>query len=154
MMIPEAWENHADMTPERKAIYRYHSCLMEPWDGPASVVFTDGTLVGAVLDRNGLRPSRYWVTDDDIVVRDVVRRYLERDGLQVSIAHNGAASMYKGLKYDPSTDLVPVSLIAESAGVLIVNPAVPARTMTSVNSYTTQWDTICGNECSIRSEIS
>ena len=68
MMIPEAWENHADMTPERKAFYRYHSCLMEPWDGPASVVFTDGTLVGAVLDRNGLRPSRYWVTDDGLVV--------------------------------------------------------------------------------------
>ena len=68
MMIPEAWENHADMTPERKAFYRFHSCLMEPWDGPASVVFTDGTVVGAVLDRNGLRPSRYWVCDDGLVV--------------------------------------------------------------------------------------
>ncbi|HNI35962.1 MAG TPA: glutamate synthase central domain-containing protein, partial [Microthrixaceae bacterium] len=68
MMIPEAWENHADMSPERRAFYRYHSCLMEPWDGPASVVFTDGTLVGAVLDRNGLRPSRYWVTEDGLVV--------------------------------------------------------------------------------------
>jgi len=68
MMIPEAWENHADMSPERKAFYRYHSCLMEPWDGPASVVFTDGTVVGAVLDRNGLRPSRYWVCDDGLVV--------------------------------------------------------------------------------------
>jgi glutamate synthase (NADPH/NADH) large chain len=68
MMIPEAWENHAEMTPDRRDFYRYHSCLMEPWDGPASVVFTDGTLVGAVLDRNGLRPSRYWVCDDGLIV--------------------------------------------------------------------------------------
>ncbi|HYO85536.1 MAG TPA: glutamate synthase large subunit [Dermatophilaceae bacterium] len=68
MMIPEAWENHAEMDPERKAFYEYHSAFMEPWDGPACVTFTDGTLVGAVLDRNGLRPSRYWVTDDGLVV--------------------------------------------------------------------------------------
>ena len=68
MMIPEAWENHAEMDPERRAFYEFHSTLMEPWDGPACVIFTDGTLVGAVLDRNGLRPSRYWVTDDGLVV--------------------------------------------------------------------------------------
>ncbi|GGC64313.1 glutamate synthase large subunit [Hoyosella rhizosphaerae] len=68
MMIPEAWERHESMDPARKAFYQYHSCLMEPWDGPASVCFTDGTLVGAVLDRNGLRPSRIWVTDDGLVV--------------------------------------------------------------------------------------
>ncbi len=68
MMIPEAWENHTEMSQERKDFYRYHGCLMEPWDGPASVVFTDGTQVGAVLDRNGLRPSRYWVCDDGLVV--------------------------------------------------------------------------------------
>ena len=68
MMIPEAWENHTSMDPAKKAFYRYHSCLMEPWDGPASVVFTDGTVVGAVLDRNGLRPSRFWVMDDGLVV--------------------------------------------------------------------------------------
>ncbi|MEZ5322754.1 MAG: hypothetical protein R2698_11910 [Microthrixaceae bacterium] len=68
MMIPEAWENHTEMPADRRAFYQYHSCLMEPWDGPASVVFTDGTVVGAVLDRNGLRPSRYWVTDDGFVV--------------------------------------------------------------------------------------
>ncbi len=68
MMIPEAWENHATMDPARRAFYRFHSSLMEPWDGPASVAFSDGTVVGAVLDRNGLRPSRYWVTDDDLVV--------------------------------------------------------------------------------------
>ena len=68
MMIPEAWENHESMDPARRAFYQFHSCLMEPWDGPASVVFTDGTVVGAVLDRNGLRPSRYWVTEDGLVV--------------------------------------------------------------------------------------
>jgi len=68
MMIPEAWENHATMSAEKRAFYRYHSCLMEPWDGPASIAFTDGTVIGAVLDRNGLRPSRYWVTDDDRVI--------------------------------------------------------------------------------------
>jgi len=68
MMIPEAWENHAEMDAARRDFYRFHACLMEPWDGPASVVFTDGTVVGAVLDRNGLRPSRYWVCDDGLVV--------------------------------------------------------------------------------------
>jgi len=68
MMIPEAWENHATMTPEKRAFYRYHGSLMEPWDGPASIAFTDGTVIGAVLDRNGLRPSRYWVTDDNRVI--------------------------------------------------------------------------------------
>ena len=68
MMIPEAWENHAEMDASRRAFYAFHSALMEPWDGPACVVFTDGTQIGAVLDRNGLRPSRYWVTDDGLVV--------------------------------------------------------------------------------------
>ncbi|MFI5046414.1 MAG: glutamate synthase large subunit, partial [Acidimicrobiia bacterium] len=68
MMIPEAWEHHATMAPETRAFYRYHASLMEPWDGPASIAFTDGTVIGAVLDRNGLRPSRFWVTDDDRVI--------------------------------------------------------------------------------------
>ena len=68
MMIPEAWENHATMGEGRRSFYRYHASLMEPWDGPAAVTFTDGTVVGAVLDRNGLRPARYWVTDDGLVV--------------------------------------------------------------------------------------
>ena len=68
MMIPEAWENHTSMDPVKRAFYQFHSSLMEPWDGPASVCFTDGSVIGAVLDRNGLRPSRYWVTDDDLVV--------------------------------------------------------------------------------------
>ncbi|HYA68571.1 MAG TPA: glutamate synthase subunit alpha, partial [Acidimicrobiales bacterium] len=68
MMIPEAWENHATMDESRRAFYRFHASLMEPWDGPAAVVFTDGTVAGAVLDRNGLRPARYWVTDEGLVV--------------------------------------------------------------------------------------
>ena len=68
MLIPEPWSGHASMSPEKKAFYEYHSCLMEPWDGPASVAFTDGKSIGAVLDRNGLRPSRYVVTKDDLVV--------------------------------------------------------------------------------------
>ncbi|MBK7125508.1 MAG: glutamate synthase large subunit [Dehalococcoidia bacterium] len=68
MLIPEAWQGHESMSAEKKAFYEYHSCLMEPWDGPASVAFTDGKDIGATLDRNGLRPSRYYVTDDDIVI--------------------------------------------------------------------------------------
>ena len=68
MMIPEAWENHETMSQEQRDFYRFHAAMMEPWDGPASVTFTDGEMIGAVLDRNGLRPSRYWVTDDDLVV--------------------------------------------------------------------------------------
>ena len=68
MMIPEPWTNHESMSDEKKAFYEYHSCLMEPWDGPASIAFTDGYQIGAVLDRNGLRPSRYYVTKDDLVI--------------------------------------------------------------------------------------
>src|SRR5262245_18367204 len=68
MMIPEPWAGHESMSEERKAFYEYHGCLMEPWDGPASIAFTDGTVIGAVLDRNGLRPSRYYVTKDGLVV--------------------------------------------------------------------------------------
>ncbi len=68
MMIPEAWENHETMDPARRAFYEYHSSLMEPWDGPAFVAFTDGASIGAVLDRNGLRPGRFWVTNDGLVV--------------------------------------------------------------------------------------
>ena len=68
MMIPEPWTKHESMSAEKKAFYEYHSCLMEPWDGPASIAFTDGRQIGAVLDRNGLRPSRYYVTKDDLVI--------------------------------------------------------------------------------------
>jgi glutamate synthase (NADPH) large chain len=68
MMIPEPWENHEEMTPQRRGFYQFHAALMEPWDGPALIAFTDGSVIGAVLDRNGLRPGRYWVTSDGLVV--------------------------------------------------------------------------------------
>ena len=68
MMIPEPWENHSTMDERRKAFYEYHAAMLEPWDGPASIVFTDGRQIGATLDRNGLRPSRYCITDDDMVI--------------------------------------------------------------------------------------
>lgn len=68
MMVPEPWSNHESMDAAKKAFYAYHSCLMEPWDGPAAMGFTDGTIVGATLDRNGLRPSRYYVTNDDMII--------------------------------------------------------------------------------------
>ncbi|HEY7145190.1 MAG TPA: glutamate synthase central domain-containing protein, partial [Streptosporangiaceae bacterium] len=68
MMIPEPWENHGEMDPARRAFYRFHATLMEPWDGPALIAFTDGSVIGAVLDRNGLRPGRYWLTRDGLVV--------------------------------------------------------------------------------------
>lgn len=68
MMVPEAWQKHESMPEEKRAFYEYFSCMMEPWDGPASIVFTDGNYIGAVLDRNGLRPSRYYLTTDDRVI--------------------------------------------------------------------------------------
>lgn len=68
MMVPEAWENHESMSQAKRDFYEYHACLQEPWDGPASIVFTDGHYIGALLDRNGLRPSRYYVTKDDRVI--------------------------------------------------------------------------------------
>ncbi|MFA7405651.1 MAG: glutamate synthase large subunit [Pelobacteraceae bacterium] len=68
MMVPEPWENHSGMSDEKRAFYEYHSCLMAPWDGPAAIAFTDGRSIGAVLDRNGLRPSRYYITNDDLVI--------------------------------------------------------------------------------------
>ena len=79
MMIPEAWENHTDMDPARRAFYEFHATFMEPWDGPANVSFTDGTVIGAVLDRNGLRPGRFWVTDDGLVVLASEAGVLELD---------------------------------------------------------------------------
>jgi glutamate synthase (NADPH/NADH) large chain len=83
MMIPEAWERHESMDPARRAFYQYHASLMEPWDGPASMTFTDGTIIGAVLDRNGLRPSRIWVTDDGLVVMASEAGVLDLDPAKV-----------------------------------------------------------------------
>ena len=68
MLVPEAWEKHKSMDESKKAFYKFNSCIMEPWDGPASIPFTDGTYIGALLDRNGLRPSRYSVTKDGYVI--------------------------------------------------------------------------------------
>ena len=68
MMIPVPWEKHQDMEQSKHDFYKFHACLMEPWDGPASIAFSDGVQIGAVLDRNGLRPSRYYVTSDDKVI--------------------------------------------------------------------------------------
>ena len=68
MLIPEPWENHESMDPALRDFYRFHASVLEPWDGPALIAFTDGRQIGAMLDRNGLRPSRYWVTDDDLVI--------------------------------------------------------------------------------------
>ena len=83
MMIPEAWENNTEMQPARRAFYEYHAALMEPWDGPAGVAFTDGTVIGAVLDRNGLRPARWWHTSDDLVVLASEAGVLEIDPADV-----------------------------------------------------------------------
>ena len=90
MMIPEPWAGHESMSPALKAFYEYHSSLMEPWDGPASIAFTDGTVIGAVLDRNGLRPSRYYVTKDDLVIMASEVGVL--DVPPENILHQGAAA--------------------------------------------------------------
>ncbi len=87
MMIPEAWENNPELTPDLRAFYQYHSTLMEPWDGPACLHFTDGTLIGAVLDRNGLRPGRYWVTEDGLVVLASESGVLDLD--PATVVHKG-----------------------------------------------------------------
>ena len=85
MMIPEPWENHESMDAERRAFYEFHSCLMEPWDGPASMAFTDGKFIGACLDRNGLRPSRYYVTKDDVVIMASEAGVLPVDPARIAI---------------------------------------------------------------------
>jgi len=85
MLIPEAWQNHQTMSDEKKAFYEYHSCLMEPWDGPASIPFTDGVCIGAVLDRNGLRPSRYTVTRDGLVVMASETGVLDIDPANIAL---------------------------------------------------------------------
>ncbi len=84
MLIPEAWHHHTEMSPDKKAFYEYHACLMEPWDGPASIPFTDGQVIGAVLDRNGLRPSRYTVTKDGLVILGSETGVLEIDPSNVA----------------------------------------------------------------------
>ncbi|HIG16102.1 MAG TPA: glutamate synthase subunit alpha, partial [Candidatus Handelsmanbacteria bacterium] len=87
MMIPEPWERHENMSDEKRAFYEFHACMMEPWDGPASVAFTDGSVVGAALDRNGLRPSRYYVTKDDRIIMGSEVGVLEVD--DENVLHKG-----------------------------------------------------------------
>jgi glutamate synthase (NADPH/NADH) large chain len=89
MMIPEAWEHADQMDPARRAFYGFHASLMEPWDGPACVTFTDGAVIGAVLDRNGLRPGRWWRTTDDLVVLASEAGVLEIDPSQVQDIRRG-----------------------------------------------------------------
>ena len=100
MMIPEAWENNKKMDAKKRAFYRFHASLMEPWDGPACVAFTDGTLIGAVLDRNGLRPSRYWVTKDDILIMASEVGVVDID--QANVVHKGRLQPGKMLLVDTS----------------------------------------------------
>lgn len=113
MMIPEAWENHATMDPARKAFYEYHSLLMEPWDGPAAVSFTDGTLVGATLDRNGLRPARFWITDDGLVVL----------ASEVGVLEIDPATIVKKGRVAPGT----MFLVDTEKGVLISDEDIKAQ---------------------------
>lgn len=87
MMVPEAWENSAEIDPALRAFYEYHAALIEPWDGPACLTFTDGTLIGAVLDRNGLRPGRFWVTEDGLVVLASEAGVLDLD--PATVVHKG-----------------------------------------------------------------
>ena len=100
MMIPEPWDKHAHMSPEKRAFYEYHSHLMEPWDGPASIGFSDGTVVGAVLDRNGLRPSRYIATKDGLVVMASEVGVLEID--PANVAYKGRLEPGRMLLVDTS----------------------------------------------------
>ena len=101
MMIPEAWEQHRHMDPARRAFYQFHAAVMEPWDGPASIAFTDGTVIGAVLDRNGLRPSRYWVTDDGLVVMASEVGVLDIDPARVVAAGPAAAGPHVPRRHRP-----------------------------------------------------
>ena len=118
MMIPEAWENNLSMDPARRAFYEFHATFMEPWDGPANVCFTDGTVIGAVLDRNGLRPGRFWVTDDGLVVLGSESGVLDID--PASIVRKGR--LQPGLMFLVDTeqhriiedDEVKSALVAES----------------------------------------
>ena len=91
MMIPEAWQKNELMAPEKRAFYEYHSCKMEPWDGPASIAFTDGRYIGAVLDRNGLRPSRYYLTKDDRVIMASEVGVLPVDPANVKVERAGSS---------------------------------------------------------------
>jgi glutamate synthase (NADPH/NADH) large chain len=113
MMIPEAWERHENMDAARRAFYEYHSTLMEPWDGPASICFTDGVVIGAVLDRNGLRPSRIWVTDDGLVVL----------GSEVGVLDIDPAKVVQKLRLQPGR----MFLVDTAQGRIVGNDEIKAQ---------------------------
>ena len=91
LMIPEAWEKHAAMDENRRAFYEYSSALLEPWDGPAAIGFTDGSLIGATLDRNGLRPARWLITEDDRVILASETGVIDVPAAQVSARRAGSS---------------------------------------------------------------
>jgi glutamate synthase (NADPH) large chain len=93
MMVPEAWENNASLAQSRRDFWQFHASLMEPWDGPACVTFTDGTVVGAVLDRNGLRPGRWWRTIDDRVILASESGVLEVPSAEIVAKGRGASPL-------------------------------------------------------------
>ena len=98
MMIPEPWSRHTTMSDEKRAFYEYYSALMEPWDGPAAVAFTDGRQIGATLDRNGLRPSRYYITHDDRVIM----------ASEVGVLDNAPEDVVRKGRLQPCPDTVTV----------------------------------------------
>ncbi len=120
MMIPEAWENNDRMDPARRDFYRYHRALMEPWDGPAAIAFTDGTLAGAVLDRNGLRPARYWVTDEGLVVM----------ASEVGVVDVDPASVVRKGRLQPGR-----MFLVDTAGGRIVEDAEIKRELVAAHPY-------------------
>ncbi len=104
MLIPEPWAGHESMPDDWKAYYEYQACLIEPWDGPASMAFTDGVLMGAVLDRNGLRPSRYWVTKGGLVVMASEAGVLEIPPDRVEYKGRLAPGPHVPRRYGPRPD--------------------------------------------------
>ena len=120
MMIPEAWENNDRMDPKRRDFYRYHRAIMEPWDGPAAIAFTDGTLAGAVLDRNGLRPARYWVTDEGLVVM----------ASEVGVVDVDPASVVRKGRLQPGR-----MFLVDTAGGRIVEDAEIKRELVGAHPY-------------------
>ncbi len=130
LMIPEAWADNPLMDEKRRAFYEYHAALMEPWDGPAAMAFTDGRQIGATLDRNGLRPARYIITDDDHVIlaseagvlaipeRKIIKKWRLQPGkmLLVDLVEGGSSGTPSSRASSPSTGLTRSGSIKRSSG--------------------------------------
>ncbi len=133
MLVPEAWENDPTMDPpDLRAFYEYHSSLQEPWDGPASIVFTDGRLVGARLDRNGLRPLRYWITEDDLVVLgseagllDIPHSRLAHTGRVAPPGEIFLVDLDRGGEVVPSDEVKHEIAVAQPYGQWIAEQKIP-----------------------------